>query len=117
MLSIDGGKHVYAVVGYVEEGQTLIVIDPESAKPVAVPAEQVFLTDADRKSAGEFSRRAREVLQDRKILIDEATSCAAQRPNGVRFLNPFKIAGQIQLYVIHDWVLDKDQVKELLRRR
>lgn len=117
VLSIDSGKYVYAVVGYVEEGQTLIVIDPQSAKPVAVPAEQVFITDADRKSAGEFSRRAREILQDRKILIDEATSCAAKRPNGVRFLNPFKVAGQIQLYVIHDWTLDKGQVKELLRKR
>jgi hypothetical protein len=115
VLSVGGGKYVYAVVGYFEPEALAIVIDSDAAKPLRVPAERVLITEQDRKSSGKFATRAREKLKGETLLFDGRTSCLEQRPAGLKFLNPSKLGGGTDLYVILEWALDLSRMQEFIR--
>jgi hypothetical protein len=93
-----------------------VVVDPDSAKPSAVPAEQELLGEEDRKSPGEFATQARELLKNRKILLDEPTACVAKRPTGLRFLNVTKPAGRGEMHVV-TWEPDVDAIRGAALKR
>ena len=110
------GNDVYVGVGYFERSGSVIVVDPRVATAKSVPASQALLTERDRVSDGELSTFARKILADRKIVIDELTACAEQKPAGLRFVKErhFRDA---EMYVVHGWALDTELLKQKLLKR
>ena len=116
ILVLDGGKTTFSVVGYFQRGEFLIVIDPETAQPVMVPAYDVQLTDKDRIATDPWSQNAREILKGEKLVVDEVTSCKGRRPSGLRFLSPGRLDYKLtQVHVITEWGLDIAALEQLLK--
>ena len=115
LLSMGGGKFVYAVVGYAYGGKLAVVIDPESAHATELPAINVLLTKSDRESKGEFATRARDLLRDQRIAVDSMTTCTTKRPPGLRFIAPFNIDEDFEAFVFHQWALDPSQIRKMVK--
>ncbi len=113
VLVVDQGKAVYTVAGLHE--RMAVVIDPGSAKPLALPAQQVLLGEKDRRSSGEFASRARALLKDEEVLVDDSTSCRERKPDGVQFVDPSRLAGPVDAYVVY-WFTDFTAVQRSMKK-
>jgi hypothetical protein len=113
VLVIDHGKATYTVVGLHE--RMAVVIDPGSAKSLALPAQQALLGEEDRKSTGEFASRAKALLKDEKVFIDDTTSCREKRPEGLQFVDPGRFKGSVDAYVIY-WFTDFNAVQRQMKK-
>jgi hypothetical protein len=118
ILNIDQGKFVYLVVGTYQAEELAIVIDPDSARLNVLPAEEVYLTEKDRKSTGSFATQAREILSGQTVAVDEITSCKGKRPAGLRFLHLKNLfSSRTHLQIIQDWQLDKAWLRSFIARQ
>lgn len=117
LLYIRDSALAYVSVGYQYGGELLIVIDPAASVPKPVPAEQILLTDEDRKSGDPWSKQARELVAKQTVLVDELTSCKGSRPAGLRFLNTGRLRDRADAYIVRAWTLSDVGVRQLLQSK
>jgi hypothetical protein len=116
MINVNNGQYVYAAIGYFEG--RLVVIDSDSARPLKVPAQSILLTEQDRKSTKEFASRARELLKDETLLVDEMSSCGVKKRSvGLKFVDLSKLPERTEISIIRAWDLDMARVLKLIQKR
>lgn len=108
VLAFNNDDRLYPIVGYVGDHLAVAIVS-EEAKASFKPASELLLTESDRKSNGEFARKARKYLQERKVAVDFVTSCRADRPPGLKLINLNQIPPESRLYVITEWTVDIQQ--------
>jgi hypothetical protein len=116
VIDVDGQRLVLTLVGYFQQNESIIVLDPRRARPKMVPAMQALLTEQDRLSTGELATRARERLKNRTVLLDEVTSCTAvTRPSGLRFLT--RNVARAELFTVRNLTLSQSDLEQILRTK